>query len=384
LSQLVTYVHNRNLTAVDPISGDVVWTRNDLQPGSSVFGDDEMLFVSGPRNGQATVLRSLDGAEIGKRAVPSADERMTHFGNRVVSWSIRDEHAVLEMVDVWEETPLWSYEFDVDAKVWLVDSEAVGVMQNDGQFMLITLPDGKPLVDEPLEPEPELAEIYVLKSRDRYTLVANRPRVNRGGFQVHAVPSGYGNPLVNGRMYCFHPTTGQRLWKEPVEIEDQALLLRQPSELPVFVFVCQQYEYRDRRRGNGQGKILCIDKRTGRVVLDHMLPAAISNFEVSAQPPENLVRIGTPVSSIELKFTGQPWPEPPPLEGAVDDEAEGTSAGKAVLRGLRTLAETITGPTRDGQRNEPRDEPAEIAEPADEERDEPVFDIPLNPFDERF
>ena len=40
---------------------------------------------------------------------------------------------------------------------------------------------------------------------------------------------------VNGRLYGFDHHTGKRLWSTPVA--DQALILDQPSELPVMMFI---------------------------------------------------------------------------------------------------------------------------------------------------
>ena len=48
----------RNLVAVDPLSGELLWVRHDIPPGSEIFGDDQYVFVSCPRS-RANVNGSL-------------------------------------------------------------------------------------------------------------------------------------------------------------------------------------------------------------------------------------------------------------------------------------------------------------------------------------
>ena len=60
------------MIAVRSLTGETLWTRGDIQPGSEIFGDDEMLFVVEPNSNEAIVLRALDGHELGRRPVPPA------------------------------------------------------------------------------------------------------------------------------------------------------------------------------------------------------------------------------------------------------------------------------------------------------------------------
>ncbi len=104
-SHRVCFQRFRNLVAVDTLTGELLWVRHDIQPGSIVFGDDQYIFVLSPRTDhadmnarrlanmgraarisprpagsaspaglpQAMVLRAEDGALLGERSVPAVN-----------------------------------------------------------------------------------------------------------------------------------------------------------------------------------------------------------------------------------------------------------------------------------------------------------------------
>jgi len=117
----------RNVIVVHPISGETLWTRGNVEPGSDLFGDDEMLFIVTPSSDDALVVRALDGHELGRRKTPPSGQRVTTIGRRAVSWNIEDGKAVLKMTDLWDQKEIWKWQFDPSAKPWLVADESVGV-----------------------------------------------------------------------------------------------------------------------------------------------------------------------------------------------------------------------------------------------------------------
>ena len=47
-SRCVCFQRLRNLVAVDPLTGELLWVRHDIPQGSEVFGDDQYIFVLEP------------------------------------------------------------------------------------------------------------------------------------------------------------------------------------------------------------------------------------------------------------------------------------------------------------------------------------------------
>ncbi len=50
-----------DLHCVDPLTGKTLWTRKNVGLGNDLFGDDELLFVAPPADGETLVLRAATG-----------------------------------------------------------------------------------------------------------------------------------------------------------------------------------------------------------------------------------------------------------------------------------------------------------------------------------
>lgn len=311
LADVVCFQRNRNLLAVDPLTGKTVWTRHGTAPGSDIFGDDELLFITPPDGNEAVVVRVVDGQEVGRRNVPSPNQRLTTLGRRVLVWDTSRAQAVLALRDVWAERDEWKEEFPAGARPWPLGDEAVGVLDRQGRFVIMDLADGRKSLDARVDPEPSLTEIYLFRSPWHDVLVTNRPWRNRNGVNIQPVPGGFGNPLINGFMYGFDRTNGKLVYQ--TRIENMGLTLSQPSRLPVVVFASQVYE--PARGGRGQtpqGHVTCIDKRTGRTVYDEQQGGPISTVEISGEADGKGVLLKTQRSTVRLTFTDEPWPAEPP------------------------------------------------------------------------
>jgi hypothetical protein len=66
---------------MDPLSGTVLWTRNDIPPGCELFGDDQFVFAADVGNHIAYVVRISDGELLGKREVPKDEWLLAAGGN---------------------------------------------------------------------------------------------------------------------------------------------------------------------------------------------------------------------------------------------------------------------------------------------------------------
>ncbi len=87
-ARYVCYQRKRSIVAVDPVSGDQLWVRQDIPFGSDIFGDEQYVFVLSPGSNEASVYRAIDGELLGTRKVPrpkseNADDPFS--GERVAS-----------------------------------------------------------------------------------------------------------------------------------------------------------------------------------------------------------------------------------------------------------------------------------------------------------
>ena len=337
----------RKLVALDPLTGAVLWSRNDIEPGSDLFGDDEMLFVVAPNAVEAIVLRPTDGAELGRRPIPIANNRMGTVGRHVLEFVQFSEDSALKhelrLLDVWNEKLIWQHSFD-RALCQLIGEEAVGVVE-PGHFTLLRLSDGATLVDSPIERDDAVNEVYVFASREQYFLIAsNNNPGNEPGVFLRALPGSMtNNPLVTGYVYGFDRKTGNKQWSK--KVHKQGLFLDQPSELPVLCFSTTVYERRQNAqlRATTHVTMLCLDRRNGRTVYKEQLGAEYNAFDLEGDPARSTVDLKLLRKTVHMALSDRPIPAdlPDPPAGQPDaapmpdeasdkeEQAEGAAAANA-------------------------------------------------------
>ncbi len=353
----VVYQRRSELVCVNPLTGEPIWVRENVEPGSEVFGDDEYIVViphSGQQARQAMVLNALDGSLVGQRDVPSRSNRWTNLGRRLLSFQQEGKAMKVRMHDLLEESPQdWERSFAVESKGCLVERDKLAVLQPDGKFVLLALDDGRTLIETDVEPEKSLQSIYVLPSDDQYLLFTNSTyRENSAtAYLAPAIPDA---PLMNGRIYAFDRQTGQSAWPSPAFVEQWGLPLDQPTGTPVVVLM-----RREMRKTSGAAQrnvlaILCLDRRNGALLFeksDLNANAGMGNdkYTLEADPTNNTVNLVLPYLGVTFTFTDNPEPPQPPLEsGSLGRSETGVNpvvdAVGAVFRGVRLPGGAIPAP----------------------------------------
>ena len=197
-----------------------------------------------------------------------------------------------------------------------------------------------------MQAEPNLTEVFVFRTPTRDLVVTNRPAQNRDGDNVQPVPGGFGNPVINGLLHGFDRQTGELVYSTPVE--NRSLTFNQPADLPVLVFASQIYRTAAMRNTGEaampRAAILCIDKRTGRVVYDEQSAGPITTIELLGDPDQHQVTLKTIRAAVRMTFTDDPWPPPSAQPKADAKGSLPTRAGRAVARGVQNWIEAITPP----------------------------------------
>ena len=353
--EVICFKRLHQLIGVDPLSGDPLWVRENVRPGSTVFGDHEVIFVVPPRQTRAMVLRASDGQLLGYREVPDATERITPVGRRLLVWRSFGGQRALRLVDPWseqdeakrpaesaEEPPeesrvVWTTRrFDDGARFFLLADEAMAIFEPDGKFLLVDLADGRKIIDRKLEAEKTLTEIFVLRSPDQYLLITNSQRgpVDLSRRNIYGMA---GAKINRGHVYAFD-REGNTLWPSPALVENYFLPLNQPSRLPVLTFACAIQ--RNRAPGTAQRTpkvaVLCLDKRNGRVVYEEEISDAPNPFQLIGDPQKKTVEMRLPGNVITMTFTDKPLqPVAPSQEADENKSKKSRSIGISLLEALR-------------------------------------------------
>ncbi len=240
----------------------------------------------------------------------------------------------------------------------MASDEVVGALEPGGRFVLLSLADGKLIVDEKLEPETGLQAIYLLRSRDNYLLVTSAAAHNQPNVTIHPAPGVINSPVVSGRVYAFAASGGKPQWPAPAVISQQGLLLSQPVDLPVLVFVRQIHRASVSAR-DPRTSVLCIDKRTGRVVYENdQLPgASLSSFDVGGDAAEHVVTLAMGAKIITLTFEDDAPNEAKPEEAGQPGDAKSDGAKPGAPKN------DAAGDDANQKRGDKPDEPREPAKP---------------------
>jgi len=398
----------RTLVAIDAVTGQTLWTsqQHNLPADCELFGDQQYVFAVPPNSQEAYVFSARDGRALGKRSVPRPREEelvdatavsirgtsqfaplsracLAALGRSLLFWRVDREagQRVLELYDPWEQRYLLpAQRFPLGSKATLVDDKALGILQPDGRFVLISLPDGKTLVDARIPAHASVGtprQLTVLPYDDGWLLVADSTSIPSSAQRKPIGPlSGIASvPMLRGVVQAFGPD-GEPRWPEPVVVENQYFLPGQASRLPVLIFACLEH---GGRVPQGSISLLCLDKRTGKQVfppekkeISFAVTAHPPLFEYSADPATRSVRFRMQGGEVKLTFTDKA------PAAATGQPANAPQARKQTL--LRALQNIAGKQARDLVEGIERtiDSPwhGPLIDPVDEEKDDMPF-IPL-------
>ena len=364
----IAYVRNRDVICLDLLTGDTIWTRNNVLPGSLLFGDEQHLFVAPPIQSakrEALVLDAATGTQVGRVTMPPGSECWATFGRylltaktvRNLKTRLADFHVtLLDLFNAEGKTAtVWKHKFAPGSKATITQDNRLAILEPAGRFRLMDAVSGNILMDHQLDEERvaqgehddktafdrgtkmSLKSIYLLPSEDRYLLVANRVAIRReAGLSISAAPGGYGNPLVNGHIYAFDKTSGDKIWTVPATINNYGLRLDQPQALPALAFARNVIDRRDRTSRDRHSSFLFLDKRTGRLLSEPRdYPAVrVSNWEIIGDVNAQKISIMLPgtSNSITLSFTDNPVPPGPPAQQGTWATSEADAGKKSAAR----------------------------------------------------
>jgi outer membrane protein assembly factor BamB/tetratricopeptide (TPR) repeat protein len=313
------FVRGRDVSAIDPLTGQLLWVRHGVEPGSEVFGDDEYTIVAPPEAvgaaKQALVLRTDSGGLVGQRSLPPQGMRRMTYGRKVLALRDRGDKSDLFLFDPVKGDDTWNHTVPGiintnGVKGTIVDNETVALLEPNGHFVMLNLADGKTLVDEKLREETNLQRIFVLRCAQQDFLVTDRGPaaigVRPGRVQMAVSPQlptdSFTSP-VSGHVYAFDRGTGKQQWSDPATIEQQDLWLAQPTELPVLMFFGSVQSAVPGRAQAVGSSILCLDKHTGRLAYENDKLQQFNAMDLAVDPENQTLALQWGQQTLSLKFT---------------------------------------------------------------------------------
>jgi outer membrane protein assembly factor BamB len=336
-SRGVIFQDQRRLVCVDPISGEVRWSRSDVPPGCDLFGDEQYVFVTPTGSTTATVYSTVDGRQVGERKVPVWREQLVTRGRNIVCWKANDQKRLeLSSIDALTGETAWKHDFAPTPAIDIDLGRYVAVVQPHGRTVIIDAVNGSVLVDQPGPDTPTIEEVHLTASHEDFTLVVKTPLSANVRRNVRSLMP-WDSPTIDGLVFVFDRASGKMRWNKPAEVVQQGYPLSQPVDLPFIVFASQLMS-QDGSGSRNTSSLLLIDKATGRTLLaDDELPQSgagqcIAKISDAASHQATVEMAGR---TILLQFTAERRPPEPPATAEV--ESAGSRSGGGLIGILQKL-----------------------------------------------
>lgn len=318
------YQDQRGLSCVDPLTGQVRWTRTDTPNACQLLGDDNVVIAVEADSNKAHVYSTGDGRSLGQVDIPRWREQLASRGTEIIAWrNLPDGQFELFTQDAISGVREWQYVFARSAQVDVAMNRYVAVVEPGGRYVIIDAADGQIIVDHQSEPLAPVGRVQLFSGSDAFVVTVQTTGTASIGRQ-HFNPLDY--VAFDGQVMAFDTQSGKALWPRPAEVRQQALMLTQPVDAPVITFVGSMR----RTDTNVQAQsitMLLLEKSSGRVLYaEDKLPQSPNLFAVTANGESQEVMIEMVSRLIRLKFTDAPRPpEPPATHEALPAEKEGAS-----------------------------------------------------------
>jgi outer membrane protein assembly factor BamB/tetratricopeptide (TPR) repeat protein len=297
------------LVALDPYTGNLLWSRTDVAVRAHFLTDDQHLFAIEETEGKAIgtrAFRGLDGASVAVAdCAPLFQRRLGVLGRDLLLTDTDTRGGyVLRLHDVLTGKDVWEKKFPAGSRaVRSEDPSLAAVVDPDGRVSILDAASGRRLTSVTMNPKDlnKGTQLRLLQDRAQFYIACyepfNQQMFPNGPPVVNALPgSGLRGLPVNGKVYAFDRATGKEQWE--AKATHQLLLVDQFAELPVLVLASRTQTVNN-NNGNPVQKqtvaVRIISKRTGKLLYDE---ADLNN----AQPFHALTRTGEP-GVIELHST---------------------------------------------------------------------------------
>jgi outer membrane protein assembly factor BamB/tetratricopeptide (TPR) repeat protein len=318
------------LSALDPLTGRVLWSRMDVHSRNYLFSDEDHVFVvelDNQNNPNSTrVFRAADGISV------KAPDFAGVFGRRLqllgryllLSESGPANSVVVRLYDIVTGKDVWNQKYAVRSLVaHSEDAGLTGVVEPNGKVHVIDLRAQKEVMsgemNAPAERMKNVQSFHLLSDRNYYYFASQTTPPNGGAaMAMPDVMTQYGMRAlpVSGFLHAFERKSGNLVWDSPVKTP-QFLVLEQFEDLPLLFLAARSLGnpnvamggviMRRRMQNNPEVKVTSLHKSTGKAVFDETLPGNTTTnfFGVRVDLRANTVEL----LSQRLKITHYPITE---------------------------------------------------------------------------
>ncbi|MHB1424066.1 MAG: outer membrane protein assembly factor BamB family protein [Gemmataceae bacterium] len=322
----------KTLSALDPLSGRILWSRMDIAPRNFLFTDEDYVFIVELDNQNTPIstriLRAADGFSVKAPDFTALFAKRLQILGRylLLSDSSPTNGVALRLYDMAAGQDVWKQSYPARSIVARGDEASLaGVVEPNGKVHVIDLRARKEVMTGALfDPARELENVqgfHLLSDRKYYYFASQM--AEKGGTQVASAvftQMGMRTLPVSGYIHAFERGSGNFAWNSRIP-EPQNLLLEQFQDLPLIFLAAKLFEGQNQAAMGMPGrmvagwnhilKVTSIHKNSGKAIFDEKMSATKSNntdtnfFGVRVDPRANTVEL----LSQHLKITHYPVPD---------------------------------------------------------------------------
>ena len=317
-------------------TGKILWRRRNLPVGSELFGDSDVLCITGRDGKESKILSMTDGHQIASHDLPPRQDRLNASGKHLLVVNSTDsdtsETVQLAVIDVSDNSRHVVCECSASARGLIADNDIFLTITPNGILTAIDIAAGRTKFSTTLQEMPNgFQQLRCLSWQDRYILFATRKENRHDEKRFNGIDAierfGTGSGQVKAEsstIWSISQLTGDMVWSQPASIQRHIVQTPQPTGLPTLLFG-RRLRMANTSTGQGRGRyrlsLLCLDKRNGSLIhIDDKLqmepPQTTSSAELSVTGDAlnstvemrllSRRQIGGTIPKIVLHFTGAP------------------------------------------------------------------------------
>ena len=306
---LVCYRTRNRLIAIDPATGELLWSRNQLPPQVSITSDGEHVVLRMLATTEIEVRRGFDGKLLSQRTDPASPSVIAFEQGRLRLSSIAGNPAAanndtrLHGQDLVTGKTLWQRKVRMDSLVLRIDESRCGVVDPSGWLRFVSLTDGQELSKHEVSLPNPLSTLHAFADDLRLYVILAGPVTEPSWLNTQQDRGGYRRPLLNGWVLAFDRRSLKPLWTIPAK--NLPFAVDQPNDSPFFVLPYKRPSDDSVDGQHSDGVLHLIDKRNGKEVFFDAGSLNNVYFALDPDPLQQRIDLLTSKRRIRLDYAGE-------------------------------------------------------------------------------
>jgi outer membrane protein assembly factor BamB len=324
---LAVVTGDARLLGLDPISGRILWSRNDVSKNCHLYNDADYVYTVEMGNdgttGTTRVFRLHDGVAVQTRDFSDLyGKRVSMKGRRLFTRETDVGGVIVRLYDIIQGKDLWANKYPVGTFVLQTEEDNLGgVVEPNGKVTVVDLTTLKPVLEAQMKPEhiANLESAQLIRDANSFYIACNDKLEDKlliaNTLMANTLPgTGIRSIPVDGYLYSFSAKTGELDWYNLCKT--QMLILDEFENLPVVLLTSRYTRWTDANRFQQMAMVALrsYDKRTGKLLWDR------TEQNTGRYQQFHSIKVDTRAGRVDLKSYNLRWTH-------TFNDAEGGGAG---------------------------------------------------------